>query len=485
MGSGSTEQRAEYQDNEQESGGKNRYIVLLLVLTGVFMSVLDGSVVSIALPTITEHFQVSIAQSQMIMTAYLVTITSLLLIFGKVAERVGKARLFSLGIALFTASSLACGISTSLEMLVLCRIFQATGGAMMFSISAAIIFLAFPKSEQGRAMGYIGSTVAIGSIVGPTLGGFMVDLLGWSYIFLINVPIGAVQMLLSARYLRIREERSKSLQVDWKGALSLITLIISMMTFLGQLSYGLALTPPLLLLALIFVLSLIGFIINESKEKAPLLDLSIFRYRMFVLPSISLILFFVANLMISVLGPFYFEGVRGYTATQVGLIYLIIPGIMVIGAPLGGAIYDKHQYRYLAALGMSIMAIAMIMLGYLAAGMTTDIRLLLLCFVFMGLGGAFFQSPNNTELMRSLPISRINIASSFTATIRNLGMALGVSLSGLLVSLQMAEAGHHGTITDASPLVLASSISEVMMIAGGLCIISALVAIYRGSKMME
>jgi len=483
MGSGLTEVKAKYQDKEQESGSKNRYIVLLLVLTGVFMSVLDGSVVSIALPTITEYFNVSIAQSQMIMTAYLVTITSLLLVFGRVAEHVGKARLFSLGIALFTASSLACGNSTSLEMLILCRIFQATGGAMMFSISAAIIFLAFPKSEQGRAMGYIGSTVAMGSIIGPTLGGFLVDLLGWSYIFLINVPIGIIQMFLSARYLRIDEKRSNGLEVDWIGALTLIALIVSLMALLGQLSYGLALTPAVIVLALIFLLSLVGFVVNETRQKFPLLDLSIFRYRMFVMPSISLILFFIANLMISVLGPFYFEGVRGYTASQVGLIYLIIPGIMVIGAPLGGAIYDKHQFRYLAALGMSIMAIAMIMLGYLAMNVTTDIRLLLACFVFMGLGGAFFQSPNNTELMRALPVSKINIASSFTATIRNLGMALGVSLSGLLVSLQMAQAGYYGTISEAGPAILASSISEVMMIAGGLCIVSAMVAIYRGRCM--
>ncbi|MBC7121356.1 MAG: MFS transporter [Candidatus Methanosuratus sp.] len=483
MGSGSTELNAPYQDKEQVSSSKSRYIVLLLVLTGVLMSVLDGSVVSIALPTITEYFHVSIAQSQMIMTAYLVTITSLLLIFGRVAEYVGKAKLFFLGIALFTASSLACGISSSLEMLVLCRIFQATGGAMMFSISAAIIFLAFPKSEQGRAMGYIGSTVAIGSILGPTLGGFIVDLLGWSYVFLINVPIGLVQMLLSTRYLRIEEKRSSCLEVDWIGAMTLIALIVSLMALLGQLSYGLAITPAILILAMIFVLTLAGFIINESRQKSPLLDLSIFRYRMFVLPSISLILFFVANLMVSVLGPFYFEGVRGYTASQVGLIYLIIPSIMVIGAPLGGTIYDKHRFRYLAAFGMSIMAFSMIMLGYLAMNVTTDIRMLLVCFFFMGIGGAFFQSPNNTELMRALPISKINIASSFTATIRNLGMALGVSLSGLLVSLQMAQAGHYGTISEAEPLLLASSISRVMLIAGGLCIISAMVATYRGMCM--
>lgn len=482
MGSGSADLMDEHQDKENESSSKDRYFVLLLVLTGVFMSVLDGSVVSIALPTITQYFHVSIAQSQMIMTGYLVTITSLLLIFGKMAERMGKARLFSLGIAIFTASSLACGISTSLEMLVLCRIFQATGGAMMFSISAAIIFLAFPKSEQGRAMGYIGSTVAIGSILGPTLGGFIVDLLGWSYIFLINVPIGIAQMLLSAKYLKIEEKRLIGLEADWIGALTLITLIVSLMAFLGQLSYGIAPTQAMLLLALIFVLSLIGFIINESREKAPLLDLSIFRYPMFVLPSISLMLYFVANLMVSVLRPFYFEGVRGYTASQVGLIYLIIPAITVFGAPLAGIVYDRHQFRYLAALGMSIMSLAMIMLGYLASSMTTDIRLLLTCFVFMGLGGAVFQSPNNTELMRSLPITKINIASSFTATIRNLGMALGVSLSGLLVSMQMAQSGYYGSISEASPLILASSISDVMMIAGGLCFIGATAAVYRGMR---
>ena len=118
----------------------------------------------------------------MIMTAYLVTLISLLMIFGKVAEYTGKARLFVLGIALFTLSSLACGISTSLKMLVFCRIVQASGAAMMFSISSAIIFQSFPRGEQGRAMGYIGSTVAIGSILGPTLGGFIVDLMGWKYI---------------------------------------------------------------------------------------------------------------------------------------------------------------------------------------------------------------------------------------------------------------------------------------------------------------
>jgi len=469
----------EDRDLELESGSKNRYIVLVLVLTGVLMAVVDGSVVNIALPTITEYFKVSIAQSQMIMTSYLVTLTSLLLIFGKVAEYVGKARLFFLGISLFSLSSLACGLSTSLDLLVLCRITQATGAAMMFSISSAIIFQAFPRGEQGRAMGYIGATVAVGSILGPTLGGFIVDLLGWKYIFLINVPIGALQLLFSSRYMRIEETRSDSLRVDWIGALTLIAFVVSLMALLGQLSFSLNFRPAIFTLASIFLVSLAVFVINESRHNAPILDLSIFRYRMFVLPCISMILFFVANLMISILGPFYFEGVMGYSPSQVGLIYLIVPSIMVVGAPVTGWVYDKHQFRYLAAMGMTIMAISMMLLGYLA-GSTGDLRSLLLTFVSMGIGGVFFQSPNNTEIMRALPRSKINIASSFTATIRNLGMALGVSFAGLLVSIQLVSAGYYGTLSEADPGLLALTISRVMMLAGMLCIIGALASIYRG-----
>jgi predicted MFS family arabinose efflux permease len=221
-------------------------------------------------------------------------------------------------------------------------------------------------------------------------------------------------------------------------------------------------------------------VINESKQKAPILDLTIFRYRMFVLPCISMILFFVANMMISVLGPFYFEGVMDYTPSQVGLIYLIIPAIMVIGAPVTGWIYDKHQFRYLAALGMMIMAVSMMLLGYLAGSTGSDPLILLFTFVSIGIGGVLFTGPNNTEIMRALPRAKVNIASSFSATIRNLGMALGVSFSGVLVSLQLVQAGYYGTLVEAAPTLLSATISRVMILAGILCIIGTLVSIYRG-----
>jgi Na+/melibiose symporter-like transporter len=159
--------------------------------------------------------------------------------------------------------------------------------------------------------------------------------------------------------MRISDQRSSSLDVDWIGAVSLITFIVALMALLGQLSISFSFQPSIVALALTFLGSLAVFVINESRHKTPILDLSVFRYRMFVLSCVSMILFFVANLIVSVLGPFYFEGVMDYTASQVGLIYLIVPAIMVIGAPITGWIYDKHQFRYLAALGMLIMAFSM------------------------------------------------------------------------------------------------------------------------------
>lgn len=263
--------------SDQASGSSNRYIILLLILTGVLMAVVDGSVVSIALPTITGYFQVSLAESEWIMTSYLVALTSLLLIFGKVAEYTGRTRLFFIGVVLFTSSSLACGISSSLDMLILFRITQATGPAMMFSISSAIIFQAFPRGEQGRAMGYIGATVAIGSIIGPTLGGLIVDLLGWKYIFLINVPIGLAQLLVSSRYMKIEEQRSQSLRVDWIGAVMLMAFMVSLMAFLGALSVSFTIQPVVIVLAAVSLLSLAAFVAHESRHEVPLLDLSIFR----------------------------------------------------------------------------------------------------------------------------------------------------------------------------------------------------------------
>ena len=453
----------------------NRYIILIIVLTGILMAVLDGIVVSIALPTMTAFFGVDVAQSQWTITAYLITMTSLLLVFGKVSEYTGKVRLFITGMALFTASSMACGLSTGLMMLIGFRVLQAIGAAMVFSISGAIIFTAFPVTERGRAMGYLGATVAIGSIAGPIVGGFLVGTLGWEYIFFINVPIGVVLLLAAVRFLRIDEQRTSDLNLDVPGSVSLVMLMVALILMLGELANGISLM--VLPYALLFIIATGAFIRHETHAKNPLVELDIFRNPLFSLATISMILYFIANFMISVTGPFYFEGVMGLEPSQVGMVYLVMPAIMVILSPVTGWLYDRYYSPHYATVGMVIVGGAFFVSGY--ATIIQNLTLILISFAGVGVGSALFQSPNNTDLMSSLPPQKMGMASSVTATGRNLGMALGVSISTILVSSILRASGHQGAVLGTPGPLLATTIATVIVISGLICLLAGVFSYMR------
>lgn len=470
---------SEGQENQIEAV-QGRSIVMLLILTGILMFVIDGSVVNIALPTITIYFDADVAQSQWVITSYLVTVTSLIMVFGKLSEYTGKARLFLAGFVIFTLASVACGLSGSLEMLIIFRALQAVGAAAAFSISAALIFELYPPGERGRAMGYIGTTVSLASIAGPMLGGYIVDFFGWQYIFLINVPIGIILLALSSKYLRLEEkerERKGQLKIDWLGAVGMITFVFSLMMLLGELAESFNQSTKAMTYALICLASLTGFIFHESRQKEPLLDLSVFREWKFVLPNISLILFIISSFAAFILGPFYFQGVMGFTPSQVGTMFLIVPAIMAVGSPVGGWIYDKYHYRFNSAAGMMIVVFSLTLMSY--AFRIEDISAMIISFALMGIGSALFQSPINTEIMSALPKAKLGTASSLSSAIRNLGMALGVSVSSILLAQQLELAGYYGPILEASPELLSITISNVMLIAGGLCLLGTAIAALR------
>jgi MFS family permease len=186
-----------------------------------------------------------------------------------------------------------------------------------------VIFEIYPPGERGRAMGYIGSTVSIGSIAGPMLGGYLVDFFGWQYIFFINLPIGIALLALAARHMRIEETRSDSIQMDWIGAALMVLFIASLMVFLGELTSGLGFAT--IAIALLCLASLLAFVVNESRRHTPLLDLSVFREKKFVLPIISITLLIISSFALFILGPFYFQGVMNYTSSMVGTVFLIVP----------------------------------------------------------------------------------------------------------------------------------------------------------------
>ncbi len=243
---------------------RNKYVVLAIVLVGVMMSVLDGFMVNIALPTITTHFDVSVALSQWVITGYLLAMTGLFIFFAKISEYTGKTKLYIIGFALFTLSSLACGLSTNIGLLIAFRIIQGIGASMVAGISGAITFEAFPPEERGRAMGYIAATYGIVALIAPTLGGFIVGSLGWQYIFLVNVPIGIVLVACALKYLKIREVVAKGFEIDWTGTLTLIVSVVSLMLFCSELAGGIVITATLVSYGIVFALSAVAFLFQES-----------------------------------------------------------------------------------------------------------------------------------------------------------------------------------------------------------------------------
>jgi EmrB/QacA subfamily drug resistance transporter len=464
---------------EAHSNEGRKYIILAIVLTGVFMSVLDSVVVNIALPSITTNFLVRVSDSQWVITIYLVVQTSLLIFFGRIAEYTGKAKMFKMGLGLFTASSLLCGVSGDLNQLILFRIMQGIGASMLFSIAAAINFQTFSHQERGRVMGFLGSTVAAASMIGPVLGGFIVGALGWRYIFLINVPIGIIAFIAAVKMLKLEERCEQCLKIDYPGAALWITSVVTLMLFLGEVASAGAVTAVGGAYALAFVVLLIGFVLWEKRAALPMLDISVFRVGRFTLAGISMMLFFSSSIMVTALGPFYFEGVLGYSPEQVGLIFMVLPAVLVFGAPITGRMYDRTHSRYYSPAGHLVRGISLFLMAF--AFVTTNLVLVLVAFFLMGIGSALFQSPNNTEVMVALPREKAGIASSMSATLRNLGMALGVSVGTILLTLQMGAVNISNINGGAGALDLASAVGVIMVASGVISVAGAVISLKGNS----
>lgn len=456
---------------------KNRYIILVIVMIGMVMSVLDGYMVTIALPTITTYFNTDITQSQWIITGYLVVMTGLFILFGKLSEYTGKTKLFMAGWALFTLSSLACGVSTSINELIIFRLLQALGASMVAGVSGAIIFHTFPPQEIGKAMGYFGAAVALGSLVGPGLGGLITDTIGWQFIFFVNVPLGIILLVGALKYLKIPEHRSKNLNLDWTGVVTLIVSVASLMLFCGELAKTIAFTIPAVTYGIIFALSLTAFILQESRHENPLLEISWFKNRKFSLPVVSLLIFSVALNIAIILGPFYFQGAMDYNPSQVGLIFMMVPLAMMFAAPLGGKLYDKYHSKYAAGIGVLISGISFILLSY--AYQMMNLSLMIFSLLLWGAGNGLFTSPNTTETMSALPREKTAIASSISTTAKSLGGALGVSFATILLTVSLNNAGYNGEVLQAGSTLLSNSISSIMLITGVLCIMATMTSILR------
>ena len=461
---------------------KRKRAVLLTVAIGTFMSALDSSVVNMALPSISAYFQTTLATVEWIIMSYLLVISSLLLAYGRLGDMFGHRRIYLLGFVIFTAGSVLCGLAPTILLLIFFRGIQAVGAGMLMAVGPAIVTDTAPPEQRGKALSITAVAVAIALTTGPVLGGILTTVFGWQSIFLINIPIGIVGFWLAKK--TIPEKPDLSIQpFDFWGAVLIFTALISILLPLSLVE-RLGWNNLLIILAIGFGFALaVCFVILEQRSAFPLFDIKLFKNRQFSMSNLAALLNYMAQFMIILLIPFYLQRLRGLPPAEAGLLYFAMPLTTMVVAPISGILSDRMDSRYLGAAGMMVMAVGMGLLSNLKIDSTN--LFLITGLTITGLGIGLFQTPNNSAIMGSVPGNRRGIASGMLATMRNMGMVLGVAISGALFSASnhwfvnlLQKKGLSGAQLEQTAFINALGITY--SVGAGLALIAAIISLAKG-----
>ncbi|MHB0999427.1 MAG: MFS transporter [Armatimonadota bacterium] len=406
-----------------------KWLAMIAVSIGTFMSTLDASIVNISLPTIMKSLNTDLTTVQWVVAIYLLVITGLLLTLGRLADLMGRKPIYIAGFLIFTIGSVLCGLSRSVHLLITFRAIQAVGAAMIMANGPAIITSVFPASERGKALGIMGMVVATGLTVGPALGGLLISISGWPLIFFINLPIGIIGIIF-AQIVLAPERKGIERHFDIPGAMLLMISLVSLSLALSEGNERGWLSAFIIALFGSSMISGIVFIIRELNTVHPILDLALFRDRLFSSASISALISYIAMFCVMFLMPFYLSQVLGYKPRQMGFVLMAIPITVAMIAPLSGALSDKIGSRILGSIGIAIMSAGLLLISML--GSDPSLIRVAASLIIVGLGSAIFQSPNNSAIMGSVPPGMLGVASGMLATMRNLGMVIGITLSSAI-----------------------------------------------------
>jgi len=454
-----------------------KWFVMAAVGMGIFLGTIDGSIVNVALPTMARELHTEFATVQWVSLAYLLTMATLMLSMGRLGDMIGKKKVYATGFVIFTLGSFLSGIAPSIYFLIAFRVLQGFGAAMM-TLGMAIITENFPPSERGKALGISGSLVSIGIILGPVLGGLIVGVASWRWIFYVNMPIGIIGTIMVIRLVPDASQTRKE-RFDFIGALALFVTMGSLLMGLtvGQ-NVGFAAPLPLALFAA-GLISLLVFIWIEKNFSHPMIDLKIFRNRLFDVNLITGMITFIMIAGTIILMPFYMEDVLGIQTNHVGLIMAAVPVLMGIVAPISGALSDRVGSRLITVIGLFIMVLAS--LGLTLISTETSPWQLVLILLPVGLGMGIFQSPNNSVILGSVPREQLGVASGLLATNRTLGQTTGIAILGAIWAANVArylgytpEAG----ATSAPPAIQVEALHVVFYFSAGLLFVGLLLAIW-------
>ncbi|MDV7718545.1 DHA2 family efflux MFS transporter permease subunit [Pediococcus ethanolidurans] len=422
---------------------QNSQWTLLLATSMVsFMSTIDASIVNIAVPKLSHDLHAPMNEAEWVVSVYLVLICVLLIFFGKLSDQIGRIKIFQIGTLIFVAGSLGCGLSTTLPLMLAARIVQAVGASMTMATNFGIITQIFPRSRHGVALGVNSSFVQVGNIMGPGLGGLILAVLSWHFIFFINVPIGLIAFAFGYKIFPKELPTHQKVQIDFIGYLVYALAVVSFFVaiYWGQ-EIGFV-KPEIILLFLSTAILIAMFIFRENHTQNPLLNLHIFKNAGFSIGIISAMLVYAVGYFNNMIMPYYLQETLQYSSAIAGLILMSIPLLNIFSAPIGGMIGDRIGAEKISLIALVIFLIPELIFMFITP--SWGIIWLIAGLMLFGLANGTFQ--NNPMIMGNAGKQFQGIAGSIAALARNLGMAIGLSLSTSLLYLGISrKAGQHIT----------------------------------------
>jgi EmrB/QacA subfamily drug resistance transporter len=442
-----------------------KWFTLAAVAFGLFMIMLDNTVVNVALPSIQRDLGTDLSELQWIVTGYALTFAALMLIGGKVADAYGRRLIFVVGIAIFTGASLLCGLAESGDMLIAARVLQGVGAALMNPATLSIIAATFPPHQRGMAIGIWVGVAGLALAIGPLVGGLLTDYLDWSWIFFVNVPVGI--LAIAASFLFIDESRDRTHQrLDLPGlAASGIGLFAMTYALIEANTYGWGSARILGAFALAGV-ALLAFVLLERHQRAPMLPLELFRSGTYTGANLVILLVALAMFGVFFFVSLYMQNILGYSAVQTGAAFLPMTILIILVAPIAGRTSDRFGSRGLMTAGMILIAVHLVYFSSLTEN--SSFWNLLPALMIGGVGMALTMTPSAAAATRSVPVDKAGVGSAVLNSARQVGGTMGIAVMGAVVA---SAAGDVRT-----PEAFMDGFRSALLIAAGIAGVGAVVA---------
>ncbi|MEM1575628.1 MAG: MFS transporter [Nitrososphaerota archaeon] len=448
----------------------NKNFILIVTSLGSFLTTFMSSSINIALPSIGKEFLIDAILLSWVTTSYLLAITIFLVPFGRIADMYGKKKIFTYGIFIYSFSSLFCVFSFSAILLVILRILQGIGGAMIFSTGIAILTSAFPLGERGQALGINIAATYLGLSLGPFIGGLLTQYFGWRSIFITNMLLGSIIIILTIWKIKGEWVEAKGEKFDFIGSIIYSFILIAII-------YGFSLLPTIIGISLV-LMGIFGILILikwEKKIENPILNINLFKNNIvFTFSNIAALINYSATFAVSFLLSLYLQYIKGFDPKNAGLILVSQPIVQAVFSPLAGKLSDRIEPRIIASIGMMITTIGLSFLIFLNE--KTLLEFIIASLILLGFGFALFSSPNTNAIMSSVERKFYGVASAILATMRSIGQTFSMGISTLIFAIYIGNV----QITQEYYQIFLESIKVAFIIFSFLCFIGVFASFARG-----